>query len=566
MRIKICYFLLIFSILLLFSCAKQGSPSGGPRDTESPQIIEAEPESGSVNFDAGHFDISFNEYIQLNNIQQNLIVSPPFSEKPEVKIRGKGIRVILPEEPQPNTTYSFTFLDAISDITERNTKSSLVYAFSTGDEIDSLRMGGTVKDAFTEEPLPDIFVMLYKNPADSMFKKHVPDYLTKTNEQGAFRFFYLAPGEYKIYALDDANYSFTFDQPNEKIAFLDSLVVPDVKPVKDSTDSITGYNYVPDDLTLRLFEQAQYLQFAETTERPQSNQIKLIFKRPQDSAINWYSPDFDSTHVVTEFSGNNDSLVFWLTDTSICRKDSIQLMLDYYSGIDSVGWETDSLILRSKTAFEEEEMALSANIKGNKLNFWELPTITVNSVIEKVHPDNIRLFHHVNDSVKDTVDFKIEEADKRSFLINANFRQGEAYELIVDSAAVEDVLYRYNDSTGYDMTVNEEGDFSALKLTIPGTGPGWFCDLLKNDERVRRAVPDESGTIELIHLQPGTYGIRLVKDLNFNQKWDTGDFDKKRQPEPVWYKSEDIELRENWTQETEWILFEENPENAEDEK
>ncbi|MGC9330717.1 MAG: Ig-like domain-containing protein [Bacteroidales bacterium] len=566
-NIKIAYFLMGCGLVfLLFSCAKQGSPSGGPKDTESPEVTYAEPQSGAVNFDKDYFDIGFNEYIKLNNIQQNLIVSPPFAKKPEVKIRGKSIRVVLPEEPQPNTTYSFTFLDAISDITESNTIKNMVYAFSTGPVIDSLRVSGVVKDAFTEEPVANVFVMLHSHPADSMFKKHIPDYLTKTNEQGKFKFFYVSPGVYKIYALDDANYSGTFDQPNEKIAFHDSLIVPGVEPVKDSTDSITGYNYFPDDLSLRLFEQAQYLQFIRTSERPQSNQIQVFFKHPQDSDINWYSPDFDTSLVVTEFSRYNDSLVFWLTDTSLCRQDSLQLIIDYYSNIDSVGWKTDTLMMSSKSDFDEEKPDVDVNIAKSQLNYWEMPQITVNSVIKQLNPESIHLFHRVNDSVKKAVDFDIEHSDNRSFRIKAKFRQEKEYVLILDTTAIEDVLYRFNDSTAFEFTVNKEDDFSTLQVTIPGTDTGWYCDLLKGDKIIRRKVMSDEGTFTMFHLEPGTYRLRLVKDVNYNRKWDTGDFDKKRQPEPVWYKSEEIKLRSNWTQETEWMLFEENTENPEYEK
>jgi hypothetical protein len=563
--IKVDFWVLGCCFLLLFSCAKQGSPTGGKKDTHPPVIVETEPESGSVNFDQDYFDIQFNEFIQLNNIQQNLIVSPPFSEKPEVKIRGKGVRVVLPEKPQPNTTYSFTFLDAISDITERNTIQSLVYAFSTGDEIDSLKVSGHVKDAFTDEPVSDIFVMLYSNPADSMFRKHIPDYLTKTDKQGAFSFFYLARDDYKIYALDDANYSGTFDQPNEKIAFLDSLITPEVQPEKDSTDSITGFQYLPADIELRLFEQAQYLQFVDEAKRPESNHLKVFFKRPQDSVINWYSPDFDTTQVLTDFSENKDSLEFWFTDTSICIIDSVQLMIDYYSGVDSLGWEKDTLVLSAESSFYNEKLELTTNLDGGKLNYWELPEITLNSVTDKISEDRMRLLHHVNDSVKDTLDFDIHHAKNRRFEVVTEFREGGKYELTIDSLAVRDMLHRYNDSVTYEFSVNEKEDFSTLIITIPGTGRGWFCDLLQKDKIVKRIVPDDNSTIEISHLVSGQYMLRLVEDMNNNKQWDTGDFDKKLQPERVWYKTDKIELRSNWTQEIQWHVFEEHHEEKENE-
>jgi uncharacterized protein (DUF2141 family) len=537
---------------LVFSCAKPGSPTGGPKDTRQPVVEETKPSAGATNVMPERIDITFNEYVQLNNIQQNLIVSPPFSEKPEVRIRGKGIRIILPEEPAENTTYSFTFLDAISDITERNKVTSLVYAFSTGDIIDSLRMGGSVIDAWTEDKMQDVLVMLYKNPADSAFKTSEPDYLTKTNKDGDFRFFYLAPGKYRLYALEDANNSFTFDQPNEKIAFLDSLIVPRVTVERDSTDTIVHYK--PHNITLRLFEPEQYQQFIETSSRPRPDKLEVYFKREHDSVVNWYSPDFSEENVYTEFSDKADSLQFWLRDSSITQQDSLRMILSYYSGIDSIGQQTDTLVFSPKKE-ADNILKIKSNASGGTLNYWDSLRIEIPSVLSAIDTAKMQLFRIINDSTEKALPVDGSITNPLHISIEAKLMPGKSYRLIVDTAAITDVFERRNDSTGIEFSVNEENDFAALKLRVPETGKGWFCDLMQSDKLIRRKAGNAEGLFEFSRLDEGTYDIRLVHDKNQNQQWDTGDFDQTRQPEQVYYKSESIELRAGWTQETEWLLF-----------
>ncbi len=542
----------LLALSILFSCAKPGSPTGGPKDTQSPVVEETSPPAGATQVSPGHIDIKFNEYVELNNIQQNLIVSPPFSEKPDVRIRGKGIRIVLPEEPKENTTYSFTFLDAIADITERNKVSSMVYAFSTGDEIDSLRMGGSVTDAWTEDKIQDALVMLYKNPADSAFKTSEPYYLTKTNKDGDFRFFYLAPGKYRIYALEDANNSFTFDQPNEKIAFLDSLIIPQVSIERDSTDTIV--HYTPHNIQLRLFEPEQYQQFIESSSRPRPDKLEVYFKRPQDSLINWYSPDFSEEDVYTEFSDNADSLQFWLRDSSLTQQDSLRMILSYYSGIDTIGRQIDTLVFSPENE-AKPILKIASGVSGGTLNYWDSLQVESPSLLASIDTSRMQLFRIINDSTTKSLPVDAGISQALTVNIKAKIIPGKSYRLIVDSAAITDVFERSNDSTTIEFSVNEENDFAGLKLSIPGTNESWFCDVMQSDKLIRRKAGKASGTFEFQRMEPGTYDIRLVHDANQNLEWDTGDFDKSRQPEDVYYKSESIELRAGWTQETEWLLF-----------
>ena len=213
----------------------------GPKDTQPPQVIKIRPPNYSAHFKGDRFEIDFDEFIELNNINQSLLISPPMDELPDFKAKGKTLLVKFNEELKENTTYTLFFGDAIVDITEKNPVIENTYIFSTGDRVDSMSMEGKVINAIDLQPAADVFVMLYKVTdkavtlndngnrdieLDSMPMLFKPFYLSKTNENGQYKFNGLADEKYLIFALRDLNSNHIFDQPTEEIAFLDSLVKP----------------------------------------------------------------------------------------------------------------------------------------------------------------------------------------------------------------------------------------------------------------------------------------------------------------------------------------------------
>ena len=123
---------------LFYGCAQQGSPSGGAKDEDPPVVVEAKPSNYSNNFNAEKIFITFDEFIVLDNVNQELIISPPFEEKPEIKLRKKTIIIQFEEGLRENTTYTFNFGNAIKDLHEGNKLINFEYVFATGEEIDSL--------------------------------------------------------------------------------------------------------------------------------------------------------------------------------------------------------------------------------------------------------------------------------------------------------------------------------------------------------------------------------------------------------------------------------------------
>ncbi|MEA1874164.1 MAG: Ig-like domain-containing protein [Bacteroidota bacterium] len=546
----------IIAATMIYSCAKIGSPTGGLKDSTPPQIKGTEPLNGSVNFNQKIFDIEFDEYVQLNNIQQNLIVSPPFSEKPQVKIKGKGIRVVLPEAPRENTTYSFMFFNAISDITERNEIASLVYAFSTGDQIDSLRVKGTVKDAFTTKPVEGIYVMLYAADNDTAFKTSIPEYLTVTDKLGDFEFQYVAEGQYQIYALEDANYSYSFDQPNEKIAFLDSLIIPKAERIFIESDSIYETVCFPGNLQLRLFEEKQNQQYIKEESRINPARIDIVFQQAEDSVITWSSPELPQDAVVTMFSEKNDSLKLLIQDEVYAKLDSISLYVNYFTHIDSIGWTQDTLLF-PYPELENESLKIESNLKRGKLHYYRALQLESPALINRLDINKIAFYYQKNDSTEISQTFSIDTLKQGQALqISSKLLEGESYRVMFDSAAITDISGQTNDSLNFEFLYRKMSSYSSLKMNIDTINSTFFCELLSGENVIKAAKPNSENIVKFNFLEPGSYRVRLIMDGNNNDKWDTGNLEIERQPEHIIYYLEQIELRANWEQETDWILTE----------
>ena len=200
---------------VVFSCAREMMPTGGKKDVKPPQIVQSVPPNGSANFTGNKFELKFNEFVVLDKINEQLLISPPVKENPDFRLKGKSLIVKFKNELKPNTTYSVYFGDAIVDLTEGNPIHSFTYLFSTGDHVDSLSMAGKVINAFDLKPADGVMVMLYRNdndtiPFDSLPMRVPPYYLSKTDKQGNFQFSGLAGDNYLVFALKDLNNNYIF--------------------------------------------------------------------------------------------------------------------------------------------------------------------------------------------------------------------------------------------------------------------------------------------------------------------------------------------------------------------
>ncbi|MBI1343262.1 MAG: hypothetical protein GC171_10040 [Terrimonas sp.] len=241
--IKYLFFFLVIlaiaqSVTLLQGCANMIPPSGGPRDTIPPMLMKATPPDSTLQFKNKTIIFTFDEYIELQDIQKNVQVSPTPEINLEIEYRLKTITVKLKDTLEPNTTYAINFGRAIQDINERNVLKNFTYLFSTGSFFDSLSFSGNVVLAETGKTDSTLIVMLHRTGEDSAVINNKPQYITKLDGKGNFRFRFLPPGTYYVYALKDDNGLGKYFSAEQLFAFADEPVV-----VSDSTRSITLFAY-----------------------------------------------------------------------------------------------------------------------------------------------------------------------------------------------------------------------------------------------------------------------------------------------------------------------------------
>ena len=236
------------------SCAKQGYPSGGPKDETPPVVLGTDPSNGSLNFAAKEFVIHFDEYVVMKD-QGGVLISPTMAKKPEFKTKGHGLVVKIKDTLQPATTYLFQFKNAIADFNEGNFLPSFEYVFSTGNSIDSMTIRGRVEDAFTRKPADEkVSVLAYARSqmadtlGDSIVAKVQPMYMTRLDKEGCFELNHLREGKYLLLAIEDGDKNLHLSD-GEAVAFLDTLVTAwkmPPKPVAKDTNVSPDTNLSPD--------------------------------------------------------------------------------------------------------------------------------------------------------------------------------------------------------------------------------------------------------------------------------------------------------------------------------
>ncbi len=539
--------------MFVLACAKQVMLTGGAKDVTPPEARESSPENGSTNFSSKHITIKFNEYIKLNDVSSKLIVSPPMEEKPVAVVSGKKLKIkINTDQLKPNTTYCLNFNDAVADINENNALNSFVYAFSTGNDIDSLSFAGTVFDAFTRKPVNDAWVMLYSNFSDTAVSKTMPDYITKVNKQGNFRIGFVRENDYKIFALRDNNSNFMFDLPEEYIAFDDTTRHPTVEISYDTikakdkeTDSVVSKaKYLPDDIKLLLFKEDKTPQFFKSTKRIKRNYFEMVFNFTQYENYKFTVPGDDSAFIWAP--ENPDTVRIWLKDTALIASDTLKIFAEYTDPAfpDSVHLDT--------LKFRKQDKLLPDTVLTMKLSKEKRPNadyrIYFSQPIESFDESRINLFGAV-DTLFEEINYRVERDSLSPLCLKliADITEGRKYKIAVDSAFATCIYGYTNNADTIEIVPMRETEFGALKIIFQEDKP-YVVELLQG-EKVMHRKTTEGTTVSFTYLIPGKYDIRIIDDDNKNGRWDTGDYSLHKQPEKVFYYPQTYEIRSSWEHE-----------------
>jgi len=517
---------LVFIALALHQCARRGSPSGGPKDTEPPVLIKAEPENLSINFKTTTIRLYFDEYIKLQDVQNQLIVSPPFQYPPEISPQGgasKYVEVVIKDTLKENTTYTLNFGQSIVDNNENNPSSYLTYVFSTGDYIDSLALLGVVKDAFNKETDEFISVMLYEIDTaytDTVISKRPPNYITNTQDSTTiFKLQNLKAGKYRLVAIKDEGKNNLYDAVTDKIGFVeDTISLP--------TDSIYLLNlfrevpkYGP---SAPKFSAANKIVFGYkgSEEKLQINPISIIpdsitryvAKEPGKDTLNYWFTPFEV-----------DSLIFEVLNERLQKRDTFTLKTRKLPA--------DSLVLvpstRSSIGFLDT-MALGANIPIRQIDTSRVSLMKKDSI---PHSLKIRL-----DTLANSMKFSFKK------------EPNETYSLSILPGALTDLFGATNDTLLYRLKTGSYADYGNLRIRFQGeVSYPLILQLTEPKGKVVRSILSEKDMLyEFNLLAPKKYLLRVIFDANANKRWDTGNFLEKLQPEKIVYFPQEIEVRANW--------------------
>lgn len=374
-------FYIIFIALFVAACANLGNPDGGPFDEDPPKIVRTSPKYGSVVENVKKIVLEFDENVKIDNVQENVIISPPQLEQPEIEAIGKKIHIKLIDSIKPNTTYTIDFADAIKDKNEDNPLGDYAFTFSTGGVIDTMQVSGNVLDASNLEPIKGIYVGVYalEDSAavlhDSVFKTKALERVSRTDASGHFVIKGLRKAYYRIFALNDQNQNFFYDQKSEVLAFTPRTFTPSSKQdLRADTvwhDSITydSINYTiythfyPDDLTLSAFTASVQDRNLLKMERPQLNMFTVVFTEGSDTLPRITGLNFDAENAfLIDATEKNDTLNYWIRDSLVYNIDTLDIQIDYYYN-DSTGMalKTDTFNLVSKISKAKlEKQAQSA--------------------------------------------------------------------------------------------------------------------------------------------------------------------------------------------------------------
>ena len=566
-------------ILFLISCASQAPLGGGPKDETPPKLLSCTPENHSVNFTGKQIELTFDEFVILKSIQQKLVISPPTSIKPEVTAKLRSVLIKFDEDLIPNTTYTLNFSDAIADLNEGNSIPDFHYSFSTGTSIDSLKVSGSVKDGFTLKPESGMFVMLYSDTTDSVPIKKPPYYLSKTNSTGNFTIENVKAGRYKIFALNDMNGNLLFDMPTEKIAFLDSLIVPNAtrKIITDTLKKGTVFNkdtlkhdsirsfprtvFKPNNILLKSFEEDRQKQFVKSSNRNYKNKCFALFNRKGMGPIT--VSGFNVKHFLVEQTKNNDSLTLWLTDSLDYNSDTVKFQITYakkdstekiYTVTEPINFpfqeknKKNPAVLKFSTTLNIQQD--QQWVSSNNIRFQFSTPVTkfpIDSIIVKEGKDSI--FHKIKPELV---------PDKLSpciYYLKYPWKDEMKYRFRIKKGSIKDLYGNPCDSIARTFKTRPVDYFGTATFIIDGPDSiltFQLMDATGNNVLEWSDKPPFSKKVE--RLLPGKYRLKAYFDENKNGKCDNGFYLHHKQPEKLYLNPDEISLRSNWEIEVKWKI------------
>ncbi|HLV14840.1 MAG TPA: Ig-like domain-containing protein [Xanthomarina sp.] len=520
---KPLYFILV--CLLLVNCANRGKPSGGDKDVDPPVIVKSDPENFSTNFKGTEIKIVFNEYVKINNLQKQLIISPPMDPAPEIYPQGAASKFItfkIKDTLDPNTTYAFNFGNSIVDNNESNPYPFYRYVFSTGDYIDSLSVKGIILDATLRKPEEYVSVMLYEMDStftDSIIYKKTPKYITNTlDSTTVFSIDNIKAGKYMMVALKDENQDSKYQQRSDKIGFLEKpITVPTdslytIKLFKEEADpKIVNPRLVSGEKIAFGFEgDYKNMKIKIKSDTPKDFSYRVTKDAKSDSLNYWYKPRFNEV----------DTLIFNVTNKN---------------------YNQDFVV---KISEQKRDTLIISTAPNGTIGFEEDFNISANIPFEKIVAEKISIMD--KDSLNVPFKSKLDSLTNK-LALSFDKTENNRYSISVLPNTFTDFFENKNDSLNYTVTTKGFENYGNVRINLKNVNYPVIVQLTDDKGNVKAekysTVPEP---IDFKYISPNKYYLRVVHDNNKNKKFDSGNYLKKQQPEKVSYFPDVIDVRANW--------------------
>ena len=550
MRLALTGFAITLFLIIAFSCAKQTSPTGGPKDSIPPKLVPRTPPMKTTNFKGNTIELQFDETVIVNNPREQLLISPSVGKDVEMTARKKTVTLKINSPLQENTTYTINFRESIQDITEKNPAENLQLAFSTGDYLDSLKIQGSVYNATTGDVLDDATVAIYSSDTFNIFED-TPSYLTKTSKKGNFSLEHLKAGTYYIYALNDNNKNITVDSKSESYGFI-------TKPFELLTDTAQSFS-IPivklDARELKLISARPYNTYFNIKASKSLTSFSVIPQNPADSArlypikaedpanVKVYAPGIGSDSIAVQFQAQ-DSIGFTI-DTLVYVK-----LQERKATPEKFNFTIDKPKIESQTGILTTELSYTKPISFVNYDSikYQLDSLTSYSLTQenfswetKTGKGKLSLTVDKTLLTSETPANQLAQAPAPTSLINKlTFGRGAFVSIENDS------------SSKYEQTPNilKPDNTGIIIVEANTSAPNFITQLLTSDLKPVDSTHNRTNTV-FHNIIPGNYVVRLIIDTNANGKWDPGNFYKKEEPEQIiFYRNEEgnktINLKANW--------------------
>ena len=528
------YLVFFISILVFVRCATPSYPTGGERDSTPPKVLSVSPPDSMLNFVGNEIVFKFNEFVQIENPQQTVLITPSPKEFPSIVARKKELVIKFKEALLDSTTYSISFNNGLKDLNEGNPLENFTYVFSTGPTLDSLILKGNLFFSETTTFPPNTFVGLYKNLDDSVLYKQKPDYIFNLKSEGPFQFNNLKAGSFRCFALSDKNFNFIYDLPSEFVGFAKDIIII-------SADSVQTL-----DLTLfKSIESKFRISNYSNTFTNGGGFIEL--NKPIDFNTKWALKESnDSLKILfSELNEERNIINFWL--------DNLKEKVNYKLGLFIKDEMVDSINVVSKSISESNSFLSLTTTQLNKLK------------VVDIKPDNILI-------LKSSIPLDSNQCLNEAFLMDSISRRVKKIDYLVDNQfitindVVLDTSYNQlifpkntlvsfngltNDSIVFNLKSVKANDLGSLKLSfeLPSDSINYIIKIYNTNagfSEIIRVNKVSNFIWFKENLFPGNYNLEIVFDENFDGLFTNGSINDFKMPEYKFSYSKPITLKNNW--------------------